>query len=309
MYFLQDSFLFHKVNFGHSRSPLPSFDYYDVINSIVSLVTRFNWGIFSRAGDFCVTKGATSVVNQSMMMLQAPMVIFMFSILIAVWQLVLRKRIRGYRAIDDQKTEIISQVLWHGLLLTLLLTFQGHVLETATLVKCVTCYDESFLYINGNISCTQPWQYAVYLYLALWLAPFSIMLTFGKYYLFNDQEITMSKFVMFCLCPLPTSIYIITLLLIAKIRGIPSTKIQTEDNSNPVVKFFQNSQKDLPFLLDYLCCHGVVVMCRFAMVMLYTFNDDVMAGLLGTLMVVFLKLLYTLIALPYSSMRYIDYKQ
>ena len=44
-------------------------------------------------------------------------------------------------------------------------------------------------------------------------------------------------------------------------------------------------------------------MFRFTMVILYTFNDDVMNGLIEILVVVFIKQLYTVLALPYSSVK------
>ena len=244
------------------------------------------------------------MANQSMLILQVPSIILMLIITIAVWHFVLHKKVRLYRSMEGSKTELITHLLWHGLFLTLLLTFQGHVLETATIVKCISCRDQTMLYINGNISCTEPWQYVVYLYIALWLAPFFLILTFGKY-LFVDQEISVSKFVLFCLCPLPTSAYVIIRLTINKIRGPSSAKIRTEDieDSNVLAKFFQNSRAKLPFWLDYFCCHGIIVMFRFAMVIVYIFSSDVMNGVLGMLIIVFVKQLYTVLALPYSSAR------
>ena len=304
VYFYQDSFLFHKVNYGYKSALKPNHDYYDIINAVISLFVRFKWSIFARLGNFCVISGASSIVNQSMLILQVPSIILIFIITIAIWHFVLHKKVRLYRSMEDSKTELITQLLWHGLFLTLILTFQGHVLETTTIVKCLSCREQSMLYINGNISCTEPWQYVVYLYIALWLAPFFLILTFGKY-LFVDQEISVSKFVLLCLCPLPASVYVIVRLLISKIQGPSSAKIRTEDidDSNMLVKFFQNSQTKVPLWLNYLCCHGIIVMFRFTMVILYTFNDDVMNGLIGILVVVFIKQIYTVLALPYSSVK------
>ena len=45
VYFYQDSFLFHKVNYGYKSALKPNHDYYDIINAIISLFVRFKWSI------------------------------------------------------------------------------------------------------------------------------------------------------------------------------------------------------------------------------------------------------------------------
>ena len=292
MYYCQDVQLFHKANNKHLFYHDASNDFYDVVTSIMSLFTRFNWYIFSWTTGFCTFKGATAVANQVLAMFFVPVMVIILGIICLMWHFVIQKKKSSF--------EQIGHFLWHALFLTLLLTYQGHLVETATLLKCVPFSGGEVFFLNGNMSCMQDWQYVFGMYLVVWLVPFWLILMFGKY-LLHKEHLSLPKYILLCLIPLPMGIYLIIQILSRKIRG--NVRLDTTKNSGLVPSFLQNSNRRLHFLLNYLCCHGIIVMLRFAMVMTYTYSDNVINGMLAVLGVVFAKLMYTTITLPYSYLR------
>lgn len=300
VYYCQDSMLFHEVN----KENLFSKDVHDdFMDLFISLITRMNWAVLGRLSTMCVTKGATAVLNQVLAMTEAPKIVLLLAVLVIIWHFVIQYKVSSASPMNESRYAKIGQVLCHGMFLALLITYQGHVVETGALLKCVSFGDQSVLFIDGSITCTQPWQYFVYLYLGLWLAPFFLILICGAPLLIGEQ-ISETRFVLLCLFPLPASLFLIIQLLVGKIRGTLSfTKTENEPNSNVMASFFQNSQRNLPFVLEFICCHGVIVALRFTLVLMYTYNDDVINAMLGMLLVVFVKQMYTLLALPYSSLR------
>ena len=300
VYYCQDVQLFHKANNKSPFSGDDTNDHNDVVTSIISLFTRFNWEIFAWATDFCAVKGVTAVKNQVVAMFFAPTIITLLCVVCLIWHLLAQRRENTKIFKSEMKSELISQFLWYALFLTLLLTYQGHLIETAALLKCVPFSDSKVLFLNGNISCTQHWQYVVALYLGFWLLPFSLILFFGSH-LLRKEYLSLPKLILLCFLPLPFGLYLIIQTIIRRIQG--TKRFGAEDKPNLVADFLQNSQRKLPLLLRYLCCHGIIVMFRFAMVMMYTYNDDIMNGMLAMLGFVFAKLMYTTVALPYFSLR------
>ena len=298
MYYCQDVQLFHKANNKHLFYSNANNEVYDVISSIMSLFTRFDWYIFSWAADLCVFKGATVVANQIMAMLFVPVMVVILGIICIIWHLVIQKNKGGY----EGRSEKIGHFLWHALFLTLLLTYQGHLIETSALLKCVSFSGGKVFFLNGNIPCMQHWQYLFGVYLLIWLVPFWLILIFGRY-LLHKEHMSLPKLILLCLMPLPLGIYLLIQILSRKIKG--TVRLGTANNPGLVASFLQNSQRKLPFLLHFLCCHGIIVMFRFAMVMTYAHSDNVINGMLAMLGVVFAKLMYTTITLPYSYLRYV----
>ena len=300
VYYCQDVQLFHKANNKSPFSGDDTNDHNDVVTSIISLFMRFNWEILAWATDFCALKGVTAVKNQVVAMFFAPTVITFLGVLCLIWRFVAQRKENTKIFKSEMKSELISQFLWYALFLTLLLTYQGHLIETAALLKCIPFSDSKVLFLNGNISCMQGWQYVVALYLGFWLLPFWLILVFGSH-LLRKEYLSLPKLILLFFLPLPFGVYLIISTIFRKIQG--TKRFGIHEKPDLVADFLQNGQRKLPLLLRYLCCHGIIVMLRFAMVMMYTYNDDIMNGMLAMLGVVFAKLMYTTVALPYFSLR------
>ena len=135
-------------------------------------------------------------------------------------------------------------------------------------------------------------------YLCLWLAPFPLILVAGAP-LLGQGHLSFPTYLLLCIFPIPLFLYLMVMTIIRKVQG--TLGLELNNTSFFITNFLQNSQRDLPFKLDYLCCHGIVVMFRFAMVMMYTFNDEVINGMTGVLILVFTKLIYTAVASPYPT--------
>ena len=303
VYYCQDVQLFHRAN---NKTPFSdaNADHDDIMNSVMSLFTRFNWEIFAWATNFCALKDATAVVNQTLAMFFSPLVVTLLLVICVVWHFVIQRR-ESHLFINETRSGQIGQLLWHALFLTLLLTYQGHLIETASLVKCVPFEGDTILFLNGNVSCMKSWQHLVAIYMGLWMLPFWVILIFGPY-LLGKEHVTLPKYILLCFIPLPMGIYLLVQTVSRKIKG--TKRLESNNNLSLVARFLHNSQQQLPFVLKFLCCHGIIVMFRFAMVMMYTYYDDVMNGMLAMLGVVFAKLVYTTITLPYSHLRYVPEK-
>ena len=204
-----------------------------------------------------------------------------------------------YTYVTREGPDTCGQLLGYALLLTLLMTFGHQVYLSAALIKCVPYMNETVLYLNGNVTCFQNWwQYIAAIYLCLWLAPFPLILVVGAP-LLGQGHLSFPTYLLLCIFPIPLFLYVVVKTIVRKVQN--TFRLELNNNSTFVTDFLQNNQRKLPFWLDYLCCHGIVVMFRFAMVMMFTFNDDVIKGMTGVLILVFTKLVYTAVASPYSS--------
>ena len=170
VYYCQDVQLFHKANNKSPFSGDDTNDHNDVVTSIISLFTRFNWEIFAWATDFCALKGVTAVKNQVVATFFAPTIITLLCVVCLIWHFVAQRKENTKIFKSEMKSELISQFLWYTLFLTLLLTYQGHLIETAALLKCVPFSDSKVLFLNGNIClhatlaicrCLVPWVLVV----------------------------------------------------------------------------------------------------------------------------------------------------
>ena len=243
--------------------------------------------------------GATAQGNLAISIFFVPYLLAIFGLL---WLLCYLKSIAKdmrYAYVAREGPDTCGQLLGNALFLTLLMTFGHQVHLSAALIKCVPYMNETVLYLNGNVTCFQNWwQYITAIYLCLWLAPFPLILVAGAP-LLGQGRLTFATYLLLCLFPIPLFLYVVVKTIIRKVQN--TFRLELNNNSTFITAFLQNNQRKLPFLLDYLCCHGIVVMFRFAMVMMHTFNDDVIKGMTGVLILVFTKLVYTAVASPYSS--------
>ena len=297
VYYCQDTRLFHEAN-SHVSATDWDVDGHDILHSI-RLLLGFSWEVLTRLFRFCTMIGATAQGNQAISVFFVPYLLAIFGFL---WLLCYLKSIAKdmrYTYVAREGPDTCGQLLGYALFLTLLMTFGHQVYLSAALIKCVPYMNETVLYLNGNVTCFQNWwQYIAAIYLCLWLAPFPLILVVGAP-LLGQGHLSFPTYLLLCIFPIPLFLYVVVKIIIRKVQN--TFRLELNNNSTFVTDFLQNNQRKLPFWLDYLCCHGIVVMFRFAMVMMHTFNDDVIKGMTGVLILVFTKLVYTAVASPYSS--------
>ena len=71
-----------------------------------------------------------------------------------------------------------------------------------SLIRCVVVADESRWFYNGNIACYQWWQYASFIFIAIFVIPFVFVITLVSFKL-HHNEITVRQFLLAIIFPLP----------------------------------------------------------------------------------------------------------
>ena len=70
-----------------------------------------------------------------------------------------------------------------------------------TFINCKTINNQGFLFINGEIDCYTKWQKnAIFIFLALWVAPFPVAVALG-YRMLKNNKIPMWFFVLYLTFP------------------------------------------------------------------------------------------------------------
>ena len=94
-----------------------------------------------------------------------------------------------------------------------------------SLIRCVTVVDESRWFYNGNVICYQWWQYASYIFLAVFVIPFIFVLALVSFKL-HHGKITVIQFILAIMFPLP-------FLMLWLVRfACSSTVANVEQNQN-----------------------------------------------------------------------------
>ncbi len=89
-----------------------------------------------------------------------------------------------------------------GLVSCVVFTYASALQATAALVHCVPLGGAHVLFYNGNISCYQPWQYGVMVYMIVCLVPLPVALYVGAK-LLQQSKISTVQFVISAFIPLP----------------------------------------------------------------------------------------------------------
>ena len=96
-----------------------------------------------------------------------------------------------------------SLTLYLAICMQILLLGYKRLADTSlSLLHCVPIGSERRLFLEGNIRCWQWWQNVLIIYIAVFVAPFIMVLYFGSLQLYRDK-VSMMEFLGACVLPLP----------------------------------------------------------------------------------------------------------
>ncbi len=108
---------------------------------------------------------------------------------------------------------------------TIFLSYVTLAIVSISLIRCVSVAGTARWFYNGNIICYQWWQYASFIFNAIFVIPFIFVLALVSLKLHHDK-ITIRQFVLAIICPLP-------FLLLCLFRYVcPSAAVNIEENQN-----------------------------------------------------------------------------
>ena len=108
---------------------------------------------------------------------------------------------------------------------TVFLSYVTLAIVSISLIRCVSVAGTARWFYNGNIICYQWWQYASFIFNAIFVIPFIFVLALVSLKLHHDK-ITIRQFVLAIICPLP-------FLLLCLFRYVyPSAAVNVEENQN-----------------------------------------------------------------------------
>ncbi len=252
VFHLQDTNLF-KIRLPHMPNSALSVEKYQ---SNVLSVARLDAISFSDQ-EFCFPEGTTEVIKLLSNTSIIPIMIVIFLVCVLILNLTnLRKQLYN-RLIATASTVFL-----------LIIMFSSQKLSTSalTLVKCEWLGSGNYLLIDSTVKCYTVWQWAVFLYLTVFILPFwaSLFLAPG---LLQHRCISNRSFLLGLLFPGPFVVYSITLLYKKKGQPVRASchNLTTTAALNEVWYSFK------PFFgYDYLCWGGLVELRRLALVICAT---------------------------------------
>lgn len=240
-------------------------------------------------------------------MILVPYVLLQFGLLYLAYQWILKvKNAKKPRITDDEdkgesRPSFLSKIAT-GFVLALLFTYQKLATTSFTLLNCVPVGDDKVLFIEGNITCYEFWQYGVIAYAGSCIVPFCLVLLIGPG-LLKDGLISLLQFFCACILPLPFLVYWIAVRL--RLRGKrPEDPPPMSDEAQAVCGILQGPFRDSENkVFGPLCGAGVLIGRRLILVLLFTFVNDTLIRMLCMMLVCFVILLHHVHVLPYKDTR------
>ena len=306
-------FYFQDVQLLHVKTVFASteFDYIGKLKMFLTGIFKFQVEIFQFFDDMCVVPGMTPVMKVLLMIMLVPLVLLIFAVLFAAYKCVVHQQQDFYTASKNVQTnttavpsmkEIFLLRIATGFSLALLFTYQNLASAALTLLNCVPVNETSVLYIDGDVECYQPWQYAIMAYAVVMVLPFWTVIFFGPG-LLRDCLISLPHF--FCACVLPLPFLLGWLLLRLCLNGRkPVNAGQAPIEVKAVIQILQGPFKDSQTrLFGPTCGQGIVLGRRLILVLLFTFVNDSLMRMLCMNFFCFIVLLHHVHVLPYKDRR------
>ena len=169
-----------------------------------------------------------------------------------------------------------SPTLYLAVAMEILLLGYERLAETSlSLLNCVPIGSEWHLFLDGNIRCWQWWQNVLIIYIAIFVAPFIMVLYFGSLRLYGNT-VSVKEFLGACVLPLPF------LVRWAVLCGKKSSKKENRSLNGEEVKkilhecFRPPTEKDK----GTMYWESVLIGRRFVLLCLHSFIADPMVRLL-----------------------------
>ncbi len=183
---------------------------------------------------------------------------------------------------------------------SILLFYQQIANVAFALLYCINSGDRAILFIDGNITCYQPWQIVVFIFAFNWVVGIIPVLVFLPG-LLELQLINVSHFFFACLMPGPMLLYWLQRFYRKKSEATTPKDIISpwhEEATNILQKTFVKTtdRKGLP-----ICWVGFVKVRRLALVLLFTFVSNLIARVTLMCIVIQLFLIFHLKTEPYQD--------
>ncbi len=169
-----------------------------------------------------------------------------------------------------------------------------------SLLYCIKTGDQAVLFIDGTVTCYQPWQILVFIFAFNWVIGIIPVLMFLPG-LLDLGLIKVSHFFLACLMPIPMLVYWLHRFYRKKLRAlIYKNKVNPwhEEALRILQKTFVKTtdRKGLP-----ICWVGFMKVRRLALVLLFTFVNNLVARISLMSLIIVLFLLFHLETKPYQD--------
>ncbi len=181
-----------------------------------------------------------------------------------------------------------------------LLFYQQIASVALSLLFCIKSGDKAILFIDGNVTCYQPWQILAFIFGINWIVGIIPVLMFLPG-LLELKLIRVSHFIIACMMPVPMLFYWLFKFYRQKLR-ILSTKDSIPPWHKEILKILQTTfakttdRKGLPF-----CWIGFMKIRRLALVLLFTFVSNLVARVSFMCLTIVIFLLFHLETKPYQD--------
>ena len=284
---------------GNRDKPLVS-----ITNSIANI---FSFNTFGLGMNTCLFKGVTAIFKTYILTVY---VLYLFvSLFIWVGIAALVNCMAGKKLLKKPWiANITMRGRFLGTLVNLLMyTYQYFAENTFNMVRCIDVASEAdpVLYIDANISCYQPWQYALIGFGCIYVCPFFLVLLYGPS-LLNRRLISLKTFLISMLLPLfgfPVLIY-----KFYRYRGEEARAKHKEERVNGKGEILDGSVTSVvgilfdPYRSDLgggICWEGIIALRRLTLVILASLVQNVLLRHIGITIVCLVSLLMHLRIQPF----------
>ena len=257
------------------------------------IVGIFNFKSGSLGGFVCPFPGLTVVTKQ---LFSASYVFGTLLVICAVYGVVC-----GVQRFRGQGNPSVGPYVG-GILQTMLLGYTSLASTSFRLLRCVPIGGEMRLFYDGNIVCYQWWQYILFGFACGYVIPFVFVLLWGSYKLYGET-LSVRKFLLACLLPLPSLIYWSFVFLLAKITGT----VAEDSASSPDLKRnlemllydpFKRPEDGSKFSLSW---EGVMIGRRLILAAVNSFVSDPLPRVLIMSLLSVLFLVHHTLSLPFRD--------
>ena len=255
------------------------------LNYILDTVKNiFSFNTFGIHLKTCIFEGITAIIK---IWIKLAFVMYLFGILLVLYVLVRMfiKSVQPQRDDSFQTKSALINAKFVGAFVSLLMyTYQYFAENTMVMLKCIdiTSTEESVLFIDANVICYQPWQYAVIIFLCVYVIPFACVLAVAPDLLRRDI-IGIELFIVSLFIPLFSSPFLIARFI--------KYRVTKEDNKVNAIKNIgpHTQQKNARYLVSRLladpyrntfawgiCWEGVIAFRRLLLVVIATFTPSLL---------------------------------
>ena len=251
-------------------------------------IDQFQW-----VRESCVLPDSTPVMNVALHLavIAYVLVIFLFLSLVNRFGGCLHVSLPGRESVFSR----IDALLASGFLLAWLCFYQRITMLVFRLLNCVAVDNTLALFVDGTLTCYQPWQYGVLAYALSCLATLSVVLMCGPRLLANS-DISLTQFFCACVVPPPFLLYWFIKSRRQGNRRQGDRKISSRAACN-VIWILQGAFKPT----QEICWAGVLTARRLVLVLIHSFVNNALLKLVLTLLLCFFVFLHHANSEPYRK--------